>query len=75
MLKRILIAAAMTGAVAAIAVPVQVDTAEARPGCFAAARAAVPGFSLATFKQRREFRKACRAQNKAQKAMSKAAKA
>ena len=72
MLKRILFAAAVTGAVAAVAVPVPTDTAEARPGCFAAARAKFPGFG--NFKERREFRKACRAHMKAQKAMAKAAK-
>ena len=73
MLKRILIAAAMTGAVVAVAVPAPIDTAEARPGCFAAARAKFPGFT--NFKERREFRKACRAHWKAHKAMTKAAKA
>jgi hypothetical protein len=72
MLKRILIAAAVTGAVVAIGIPAQTNAAE-RPGCFAAARAKFPG--VGHFKERREFRKECRAAWKAHKAMAKAAKA
>ena len=64
MLKRMLFAAAVTGLVAGATIPVHTTSAEAAPsGCFKAAKAA----NLSTMKERRAFRKECRAHHKAAK--------
>ena len=62
MLKRMLFAAAVTGLVAGATIPVHTTSAEAAPsGCFKAAKAA----GLSTMKERKAFRKECRAHYKA----------
>jgi hypothetical protein len=71
MLKRILFAAAVTGLVAGVTIPVHTMPAEATPsGCFKAAKAKFPG----DFKARHAYRKECRAHWKAYKTAQRAAK-
>lgn len=73
MLKRILLAAAVTGLVAGAAIPLHTSPAEAAPsGCFKAAKAKFPGTGM--LKERRQFRKWCRAQWKAHKMAQRAAR-
>jgi hypothetical protein len=70
MLKRMLFAAAVTGLVAGVTIPVHSTPAEARSGCFKAAKEKFPG----DFKARHAYRKECRAQYKAYRTAQKAAK-
>ena len=70
MLKRMLLAAAVTGLVAGAALPLHTTSAEAASGCFKAARAKFPADS----KARVAWRKECRAYWKAHKTAMKAAK-
>ena len=71
MLKRILFAAAVTGLVAGVTMPVHTTLAEAAPsGCFKAAKAKFPG----DHKSRVAYRKECKAHFKAYKTAQKASK-
>ena len=71
MLKRILFAAAVTGLVAGVTMPVHTTPAEAAPsGCFKAAKAKFPG----DHKSRVAYRKECKAHFKAYKTAQKASK-
>ena len=69
MVKNLFLAAAATLLLAAATVPVSTTPAEARYGCWKASKKA----GLATFKERREYRKACRAHYKAAKKAAKKA--
>ena len=71
MLKRILFAAAVTGLVAGITIPVHTTPAEAAPsGCHKAAKAKFPG----DHKTRVAYRKECKAHFKAYRAAQRASK-
>ncbi len=71
MLKRILFAAAVTGLVAGVTMPVRTTSAEAATsGCLKAAKAKFPG----DHKSRVAYRKECRAHFKAYRAAQKASK-
>ena len=71
MLKRILFAAAVTGLVAGVTIPVQTTQAEAAPsGCHKAAKAKFPG----DHKTRVDYRKECKAHFKAYRAAQRASK-
>jgi hypothetical protein len=64
MLKRLFLAAALTGLVAGVSIPLQTDTAEARPsGCREAAKAKFPD----DLKSRVAYKKECKAHWKAYK--------
>jgi hypothetical protein len=70
MLKRILFAAAVTGLVAGVTIPVHTTPAEAASGCLKAAKAKFPG----DHKSRVAYRKECRAHYKAYRSAQKASK-
>ena len=71
MLKRILFAAAVTGLVAGVSIPVHTTPAEAAPsGCHKAAKAKFPG----DHKTRVAYRKECKAHFKAYRSAQKASK-
>jgi hypothetical protein len=71
MLKRILFAAAVTGLVAGVTIPVHTTQAEAASsGCLKAAKAKFPG----DHKSRHAYRKECRAHFKAYRSAQKASK-
>jgi hypothetical protein len=71
MLKRILFAAAVTGLVAGVTIPVHTTPAEAAPsGCHKAAKAKFPG----DHKTRVAYRKECKAHFKAYRAAQRASK-
>ena len=63
MVKKVFLAAVATVLLAAATAPVSSTSAMARYGCWKAAKAA----HLATMKERRAFRKECRAHHKALK--------
>lgn len=73
MLKKMLFAAAVTGLVAGVALPLHTSQAEAAPsGCRAAAKAKFPGDGLFN-KERHQYRKACKQAYRAHKKAAKAA--
>ena len=71
MLTRILFAAAVTGLVAGVTMPVHTTPAEAAPsGCLKAAKAKFPG----DLKSRHAYRKECKAHFKAYRSAQRASK-
>jgi len=71
MMKRILFAAAVTGIVAGVTIPVHTTPAEAAPsGCLKAAKAKFPG----DLKSRHAYRRECKAHFKAYRAAQRASK-
>jgi len=70
MMKKIILAAAVTGLMTGAAMPLHTSPAEAASGCFKAAKAKFAG----DHKARVAYRKECRAHYKAYKSAQKAAK-
>jgi len=71
MLKKILFAAAVTGLLAGVTIPVHTTPAEAAPsGCLKAAKAKFPG----DLKSRHAYRRECKAHFKAYRAAQRASK-
>ena len=73
MLKKILFAAAVTGLVAGVALPLATTAEAAQSGCRAAAKAKFPGTGPFN-KARNEYRKECKAHYKSFKTAQKGAK-